>query len=408
MRSFLTSLRLLRRHGLAAALVCGAAAAGFAAPNPIPGPKKDEGFQTAAPYAILIEADSGSVLFEKAADTLVAPSSMSKLMTAEYVFNEIAQGNLRLEDEFTVSENAWRKGGAPSHGSTMYAAIHSRIKVDDLLHGMIIQSGNDACIVLAEGLAGNEIAFALLMTKRARELGLMRSTFANSTGLPDPNHRMTVRELALLAQHIIATYPEFYQIYGEREFTWNKIRQQNRNPLLTMNVGADGLKTGFTQEGGYGLVGSGVQNGLRLIVVVNGLKSAKERADEARKLLDWGFRTFESRILFAEGETVGEAKLYGADKGRVPLIAPRVVRLMVPKGVNEKVIARVTYTGPVRAPVVEGQAIGRLKVWRGDIVALEMPLHAADSAGPGSVSQRAFDALTELVIGLFRAGTERL
>jgi D-alanyl-D-alanine carboxypeptidase (penicillin-binding protein 5/6) len=399
---------LLRRRWLAAVLVCGAAASSFAAPNPIPGPKKEEGFQTSAPYAVLIEADSGSVLFEKAADTLVAPSSMSKLMTAEYVFNQITQGNLRLEDEFTVSENAWRKGGAPSRGSTMYAAIHSRIKVDDLLHGMIIQSGNDACIVLAEGLAGNEIAFALLMTKRARELGLTRSTFANTTGLPDPNHRMSVRELALLAQHIIAAYPEFYQIYGEREFTWNKIRQQNRNPLLTMNIGADGLKTGFTQEGGYGLVGSAVQNGLRLIVVVNGVKSAKERADEARKLLDWGFRTFESRILFAEGETVSEAKLYGADKGQVPLIAPRVVRLMVPKGVNEKIIARVTYTGPVRPPVAEGQAIGRLKVWRGDIVALEMPLRAADSAGLGSMSRRAFDALTELVIGLFRAGTARL
>jgi serine-type D-Ala-D-Ala carboxypeptidase (penicillin-binding protein 5/6) len=408
MHAVLNSRRLLRRHWLAAAFVLSGAAFGLAAPNPIPGPKKDEGFQTSAPYAILVEADSGSVLFEKSADTLVAPSSMSKLMTAEYVFNEIKQGNLKLEQEFTVSENAWRRGGAPARGSTMYAAIHSRIKVEDLLRGMIIQSGNDACIVLAEGLTGNEMAFGFLLTKRARELGLTKSVFTNSNGLSDPNHRMTVRELAMLAQHIIATYPEFYQIYGEKEFTWNKIRQQNRNPLLAMNIGADGLKTGFTAEGGYGMVGSAVQNGLRLIVVVNGLKSAKERADEAKRLLEWGFRGFESRILFAEGETVGEAKLYGADKGHVPLIAPRVVRLMVPKGVNEKIIARVTYTGPVRAPVVEGQTIGRLKVWRGEIVALEMPLRAADSAGPGSMSQRAFDALTELVIGLFRAGTQRL
>src|SRR6202040_1778487 len=188
-----------------------------------------------------------------------------------------------LTDEYRVSENAWRKGGAPSGGSTMFAAIHSKIPVDDLLHGAIIQSGNDACMVLAEGIAGNELAFAEIMTKRARELGLTRSTFGNSNGLPDPGNKMTVRELAKLARYIIQTYPDYYKYYGEREFTWNKIRQFNRNPLLALTIGADGLKTGFTKEAGYALVGSAVQNGLRLIVVVNGLKSEKERADESKK-----------------------------------------------------------------------------------------------------------------------------
>src|SRR4030088_850142 len=244
----------------------------YAANNSVQGAKKDDGgFDGDAPTAILIEATSGSVLFEKNADELRAPSSMMKLMTAEVAFNAIKNGDVKLNDEYRISENAWRKGGAPAGGSTMFAAIHSKISVDDLLHGAIIQSGNDACMVLAEGIAGNERAFAEMMTKRAREVGMTQSTFANSNGLPDPGNKMTVRELAKLARYVIQTYPEFYKLFGEREFTWNKIRQQNRNPLLLSLEGADGLKTGYTKEGGYGMVGSAVQNGLRLIVGVNGL-----------------------------------------------------------------------------------------------------------------------------------------
>jgi D-alanyl-D-alanine carboxypeptidase (penicillin-binding protein 5/6) len=260
---------------MAAILGCAVASA-LAAPNPVSGPKAgDGGFQTAAPHAILIEAESGSVLFEKGADDLTPPASLSKLMTAEVVFNEIKQGKLELNKEFITSTNAWRRGGAPSRTSAMFIPIHSKVSVDDLLHGVIIQSANDACIVLAEGIAGSESSFAEMMTKRARELGLSKSTFGNSNGLPDPRQLMTSRELGKLARHIIETYPEFYKLYGEREFTFNKIRQQNRNPLLNMTIGADGLKTGFTKEAGYGLVGSAVQNGMRLIVVVNGLKSEK-------------------------------------------------------------------------------------------------------------------------------------
>jgi D-alanyl-D-alanine carboxypeptidase (penicillin-binding protein 5/6) len=376
--------------------------------NPVSGPKSNEGFQTAAAHAILIDAEGGSVLFEKAADDLIPPASLSKLMTAEVVFNELKQGRLQPTTEFSVSTNAWRRGGAPSRTSTMFLPIHSKVGVDDLLHGVIIQSGNDACIVLAEGISGSENEFAEKMTKRAREIGLSKSTFGNSNGLPNPRQLMTSRELAKLARHIILTYPEYYKIYGEREFTWNKIRQYNRNPLLTMNIGADGMKTGYTKEAGYGLVGSAVQNGVRLIVVVNGLRSDKERADEGKRLLEWGFHTFQSGMLFAEGQEIAEAKVYGGERGRVPLIAGKAVSLMVPRNARERIIARVVYNGPVRAPVEEGQNIGTLKVWRGDNMVMEVPLHAATSVGTGSMHQRALDAASELVIGLFRAGFQRL
>lgn len=392
----------------AVALVLCAAFAASAAPVSITGQRKSDTFQTAAPQAILIDAGSNSVLFEKNADELVFPASLAKLMTAEVVFNEIRQGHIKLGDTFTISEYAWRHGGAPSHSSSMFAPIHSSPRVDDLLHSVIIQSGNDACIALAEGISGNEAAFAEKMTKRARALGLAKSTFGNATGLPDPNTEVTVRELAQLARHIILTYPDFYHLYGEREFTWNKIRQFNRNPLLAMGIGADGMKTGFTKEAGYNLVGSAVQKGLRLIVVVTGLKTAKLRAEEGRKLLEWGFRNFEARPLFAEGQTIGEAKVYGGAEGRVPLVGDGPIQLMMPRGSNDRLIARVVYTGPVRAPVQKGQPIGRLKVWRNDNVALEVPLHAAESVGVGNISQRAFDAVTELVIAVFRAGAARL
>jgi D-alanyl-D-alanine carboxypeptidase (penicillin-binding protein 5/6) len=290
----------------------------------------------------------------------------------------------------------------------MFAAIHSKVKVMDLLRGAIIQSGNDACIALAEGIGGNESTFADMLNARAREIGLTKSNFTNATGLPDPNQKVTVRELAKLAQHIIKDYPEFYPIFGEREFTWNRIRQQNRNPLLTAYTGADGLKTGFTREGGYGLVGSALQNGLRLIIVINGATSAKQRADEAKKLLDFGFRGFESRPLFAEGQIIGEAKVYGGSSGRVPLVAAHAVSLLVPRNASERIVARLVYTGPVPAPIEQDQPIGTLKVSRGAHVVLEVPLRAAESIGRGSLPQRAFDAATEFVINLIRTGIAKL
>ena len=405
-----------------ALFAAGLGAAAFAAPTHAPAPahkgaaapaqkkdapKKDEP-NISAPHAILIDAENGGVLFERDADKLIFPASLGKLMTAEYVFNEIKEGRIKLTDEYMVSENAWRKGGAPSHGSTMFAAIYSKVPVDDLIHGMIIQSANDACIVLAEGIVGNEAAFAEKLTERARAIGLTKSVFTNSNGLPDPGEQVTTRELGMLARHIIRTYPDFYQLFGQADYTWNKIRQQNRNPLLGAMAGADGLKTGFTKEAGYGLVGSAVQNGLRLIVVVNGVATAKERADEAKKLLEWGFRNFEQRLLFAEGQTIGAAKVFGGASSRVDLTADGVVRVMLPKTGADKLIARIVYNGPVPAPVTEGTRIGNLKVWRNDNLILTMPLKATENVGKGNMSQRAFDAVTEMIIALFRAGAERL
>jgi D-alanyl-D-alanine carboxypeptidase (penicillin-binding protein 5/6) len=370
-------------------------------------PKRDD-FQTAAPYAILVEAESGAVLFEKAADQLMFPSSMAKLMTAELVFQALREKRLTLDSEVTISENAWRRGGAPSGGSTMYAQLNTRIKVHDLIRSMVIQSGNDACIALAEAMSGNEPTFATAMNKRAKEIGLTKSTFANSTGLPDPAMQVTARDLSKLARHLIVTYPDMYPLYSEREFTWNKIKQQNRNPLLAMGIGADGLKTGYTKEAGYGLVGSAVQNGLRLIVVVNGLKTMKDRADEARKMVEWGYRGFETRELYAVSETVGEAKLYGGAQGSVPLVATRPVRLLLPRGSTEKLTGRIVYAGPIKAPVEKGAKIGTLKIWRGEQLTLEVPLEAGASVGAGSLTQRALDAMSELAIGLFRAGVQRI
>ena len=397
-----------RKAGICLAMVlCGAMiAAGHAASNMTV--EKKEGFQTSVPAALLLDVESDSVLFEKNGDQLVAPASTAKLMTLEYVFNEIKQGRAKLTDEFVISENAWRKGGAPSHGSTMFAAIHSRISLDDLIHGIIIDSANDACIAIAEAMAGNEAEFGAKLTQRAREIGLEKSTFTNATGYSDPNLRVTARELAQLARHIMQTYPEFYPLFSEREFTWNKIRQQNRNPLLAMGIGADGLKTGETTEAGLNLVGSALQNELRLIVVVTGARSEKERADEARKMLEWGFHGFEARVLFAEGQTVGEAKVFGGDRSYVPLVGPGTIRLMMPRSGGERLVARLVYTGPIPAPINKGQSIGKLKVWRGENLALEVPLKAADDVGKGSMSHRAMDAATELMIGLFRAGVNRL
>lgn len=384
---------------------CGVA---LAANQSVQGVKKDDGYDTDAPTAILIEAGSGSVLFEKNADELRAPSSMMKLMTVEVVLRALKQGEIKPTDQYRVSENAWRKGGAPAGGSTMFAALKSQISVDDLLHGAIIQSGNDACMILAEGLAGDEKAFAERMTKQAREIGMPRSTFANSNGLPDPGNKMTARELAVLARHIIQTYPDDYKLFGEREFTWNKIKQPNRNPLLGAFEGADGLKTGYTKEGGYGLVGSAVQNGMRLIVVVNGLDDSSDRASEAKKLLEWGFRNFEQRTLFAAQQPIGAARVFGGDSRSVMLASAEPVRVMVQKNGSDKLIARIVYQGPVRAPIAPGQKVGLVRVWRGSNVAVEMPLVAAEAIGTGSTVRRAIDGVGELVVGVFRSGAEKL
>jgi D-alanyl-D-alanine carboxypeptidase (penicillin-binding protein 5/6) len=333
---------------------------------------------------------------------------MAKIMTVEVVFNELRQGRLNFDNEFVVSENAWRKGGGPSSGSSMFAQLGSRIKLIDLLRGIIVQSGNDASIVVAEGIAGSEDNFARLMNQRARELGLTKSTFRNATGYGHPEQKVTARELARLTIHLIETYPELYKMFGEKEFTWNRIRQQNRNPLLTMDIGADGVKTGNIDESGFGLVGSAVQNGQRLIVVVNGLKTGRDRANESRKLLDWGFRAFEPRQLFAAGEPIGEARVFGGDQWAVPLVAKKPVRILMPRGSGDRISARIVYKGPLRAPVQQGAEIARLRVTRGDIQALDLPLYAGQDVQTGSLPQRARDGLLEFGNGLVRGAFARM
>lgn len=371
-------------------------------------PLSAQSLQTSAPTVILMDAQSHAVLFEKNADELTAPASMAKIMTAEVIFNALKNGRLALDKEFVVSENAWRKGGAPSGGSAMFAKVNSSIRVEDLLRGLIVQSGNDAAIVLAEGIAGSEENFARLMTERARQIGLTKSTFRNATGFGHPEQKVTARELAKLSLHVIETYPDLYRLFGEREFTWNKIRQQNRNPLLTMDLGADGLKTGNIEESGFGLVGSAVQNGQRLIVVVNGLKTARDRASEARKLLEWGFRSFEPRQLFAQGEVIGEAHVFGGSRRSLPLVSKKPVRVLVARGDGERLSARIVYTGPLKAPIRKGAEVARLHVNRGDLQALEMPLYANEDIEEGTLSQRALDGLLEFSTGWIRRAVSSL
>jgi D-alanyl-D-alanine carboxypeptidase (penicillin-binding protein 5/6) len=361
-----------------------------------------EAFSTSAPYAILMDADSHTVLFEKNADDLTSPASVVKIMTAELVFREIKEGRINLDTKFTVSEHAWRTGGAGGGGSSMFAQVNSQIRVEDLIRGVVVQSGNDASIVFAEALAGSESGFGDMMTKRARELGMEKSNFRNPWGRYDPNQKVTAREMAMLAEYVIRTYPDLYKYFGEKEFTWNKIRQQNRNPLLFMELGADGLKTGYIEDSGYGLVGSAVQNGQRLIVVINGCKTAKERAEEARKLLQWGFRAFEAKQIFAAGEPVGSAKVYGGERGDVQLLASGPVKILLPRGSGEKLSGRIAYEGPLIAPVAEGVQVGRLKIMRGQVLALDLPLTTGDSVAVGSLPRRALDAGLEYATILFR------
>ena len=360
-------------------------------------------FQTSAPQALLMDAETGSVLFEKNSDAPVTPASTVKIMTAELVFRELKEGRLKLDDEFTVSENAWRTGGAMARGSSMFASLNSKVRVEDLIRGITIVSGNDAAIILAEGIAGSEEAFADRMTKRAAELGLPHLTFRNSWGKDHPSQKVTAREMTLLAAHIIKTYPEFYRYFSEREFTWNKIKQQNRNPLLGMDLGADGLKTGNIDEAsGYGLVGSGVLNGQRLILSIYGLRNAKDRSEEARKIMQWGFRSFESRAVLAAGENVGSARVYGGEQMNVALVASSPVRVLMPRGATERLTARIVYQGPLMAPVQEGAEVARLRVYRGSVLALDAPLMAGETIAQGPLHRRAFDASLELGQSLFR------
>lgn len=361
-----------------------------------------------ASHAILIDYENGSILYEKAADTPYPPASLTKLMTMELVFQALQERRLTIDQPILISPYAWRKGGASSGGSTMFASVNSRVKVEDLIQGVVVVSGNDAAIAFAEELDGNETIFAKHMTERAGELGLKSANFRNATGVHDPEQKISVRDLARLSAHIIREYPDYFPYYSQREFTWNKIKQQNRNPLLEMDIGADGMKTGYIKESGYGLIGTAVQNENRLIVVVNGSPTMKERGEDARRLLDWGFKNFDPRPLVKEGVIVAEAQVFGGEHTRVPLVTEKQVRVFLPKGASDRLLVRATYTGPLRAPVTKGTEVARLKAWRGERLVLDAPLLAGADVGQGGIFRRAIDGVYELAVGLVRNALSNL
>ena len=336
-------------------------------------------YVTSAKYAILVDSRSGTVYFEKNADKLMEPASMSKIMTMLIVFEGLRDGSLRPDDEFTISTDAWRRGGAPSGSSTMYAKLHSRVKLMDLVRGVIIQSANDAAIAIAEGISGSEEAFAEKMTERARQLGLKYSTFRNATGLPDPEHVMTVRELSQLTRYLIEVFPEQYKLYSEPEFTWNNIRQRNRNPLLGKYPGADGVKTGHTSSAGYGLVGSAKRDGRRLILVLAGMRSKAERAREAIKLMDWGFRRFTRIGVFRQGEQVSSARVWGGDRNWVKLVAKDTITVRLSKEERLKAEMKVIYNAPLKAPIRRGDDVARLVFMLDGKIIASAPLVAGES-----------------------------
>jgi len=347
-----------------------------------------EVIDTKAREAILIDPSTGTVILNKNADEQMPPASMSKLMTAYLLFESINDGRVSLDDKFRVSENAWRKGGAASGSSTMFLPPKSEVRVEDLIRGIIVQSGNDACIVVAESLAGSEEAFARRMTDKAQELGMTGSNFMNATGWPHSEHRTTARDLATLSTRIIQDFPELFSFYSERVFTYNGIRQSNRNPLIYGYAGADGMKTGHTSEAGYGLTGTAKQGDRRLIVVVNGLKSSKDRASESARILDWGFREFNNYSLFKAGDTVEIAPVWLGTKPTVALKIDRDVHLTMSRKSRRAMKVTVEYQSPISAPITAGQSVGTLTIEAPDFETIEVSLLAAtDSQQLGMVGR---------------------
>jgi D-alanyl-D-alanine carboxypeptidase (penicillin-binding protein 5/6) len=391
------------RHGISVTGLAGRMIFGLALMlTAMSAPARAQLFETKAARAFMIDAETGTVLFSKNADTAIQAGSLAKLMTLEIAFDAVTTGRLTLDDTFAVSQNAWRTGGAPSGTSTMFAALKSSIRLEDLIRGIAVQAANDGCIVFAEGFSGSEDNFARLMNDRAKQIGLVNSTFANSTGLPAPGQQTTVRDLAMLALHLWRDYPAFYHYFGEPTFTWNKITQRNRNPLLTMDVGADGLALGAGEQSGPGIVGSASRDGRRVFVAMSGFASDHERAEEARKLIEWGLRAFEKKEIFAAGAVVGHAEVYGGMKSEVSLGADGPVEILLPIANRDKVAAHIVYRGPLTAPVKQGQPVGDLQVRIGDTLSQKTPLHATESVGVGSLPRRAADAAEELATGWLR------
>jgi D-alanyl-D-alanine carboxypeptidase len=359
--------------------------------------QENPGFETKAGRVLLIEDSTGTVLLSKGQDEAIPPASLAKLMTLEVVFDALRRGEIRLDTSYPVSEHAWRTGGAPSRTSTMFAALKSVIRVEDLLKGIAVQMANDGCIILAEGMAGSEQSFAARMTARAREIGLKNSTFANATGLPHPGNRTTLADMVALSRHLYKTYPQYYGLFAQTEFEWNKILQRNRNPLLTLSLGVDGLTTGFADESGFAIVASAEKNGVRLFLAMSGLAADKERTEEAVRVLQWGQTAFERRTLFQPGETIGAASVYGGTQSSIGLTSPNPVEVFVPVNNPDRLTARIVYRWPLRAPVVQDQPVGELRILAGERLLSKVPLITTAAVEKGTLRQQAWDALIELL-----------
>jgi len=356
-------------------------------------------FQSDAPYAFLMDYDTGAVLYNKQGDARMPPASMSKLMTLAVLFKALKENRLALDDEFVVSENAWRTGGAPSGTAAMFAPINSAVTVEQLVRGVVVQSGNDASIVLAEGLAGSEQSFARLMNDYADEIGLTNSNFVNSTGLPDPNHYMSPRDLAVLARYVIRQYPEHYAYFAEEEFKYRRHRFYNRNQLVRTGK-ADGLKTGYTSESGYGVVASAEADGRRMIAVVNGLETKSARRNEAIELLNWGLRSFKEFKLFDAGEVVGTARVWGGASRFVDLAGKGDVTILLPRATNrERISAEIAYVGPLYPPIARGDRVAEIRVTTDEGISNSAPLYAAEAIDQGGVISRGFDTILMLAFG---------
>ena len=384
MSSTTPSIRSIASGAIVAAATCLAATA-------------SPGMETTAKQAYIVDLQTGTVLLEKDIATPTPPASLSKLMTLYMVFEQLKQGKLSLDDKFVVSRKAWRMGG-----SKMFVEVDKRVRVEDLVRGIVVQSGNDACIVVAEALSGSERAFAEAMNRRAKELGLTDSNFVNSTGWPADNHVMSPRDLAVLTKRMIEEFPEYYPYFAEKSFRYNKIKQGNRNPLLYRDTGADGLKTGHTRAAGYGLVASAVRDGRRVVLVLTGLPSARTRSFEARRLLDWAYQSFRNYDLFESGAVVENADVWLGEEETVPLVTERDVRISLPRASRRGLKAKVVYEGPVPAPIAKGTKIASLVVTAPDFKTLEVPLVAGADVDRTGVFGRLGAAISYMVWGAER------
>ncbi len=352
-------------------------------------------FQTSASEAILIDAGTGAVLFEKNADKLFAPGSMAKIMTLEILFKKLKAGEISMDTEFPVSLYAWRTGGAPSRTTSMFVPLNQTATIRDIIQGIAVQNANDGCIAVAEGLAGTDQAFGVMMTNEARALGLPKSTFGNSTGLPDPASLVTARELAELSLHVIKKYPDYYPYFGQKEFKYRKFNFRNFNPLLNSALQVDGLKPGFTENVGFNIAASAVKDGRRLVAVMNGFPTEKARKQETLRLLSWGFVSFKSYKVFDKDEVVGTARVWGGEEWSVPLRTGSEVRVLLPIAAKDRRIkARIVYQGPLKPPVAEGKRVGEVRITsKSNGTSNSAPLYTAASLEAGGVVRKGVDSV---------------